>query len=262
MPQSFRQISAQLARQIKLVMTDVDGTITSQEAADPAVSQAIRLLEEHGIMVGLVSGRTLPRLDRMARSLGVSGPLIAENGGVARLKADSGLLELGYSRQPALDALRKLQTRYPEAIKELPDNADRLIDLVIHSDGVAVSELRKHLEETLFPGQGTPQLLDSGYMLHLMQSGISKGKTLLNLIDKLAFDDLTSDNVITFGDSLTDMSLFEFFPNCVLILNPKLTPQHSEELEKIAGYVSEHSVEEGFIEVVSHIIDARTTDTG
>jgi len=74
------------------------------------------------------------------------------------------------------------------------------------------------------------------------------------------YRDLSRDNVITFGDSLTDISLFEMFPNCVFIPNPKLDTHHRHELEKIATYVSEHEVEEGFIEVVNHIIDARQAD--
>ncbi|MFC1864614.1 HAD hydrolase family protein [Chloroflexota bacterium] len=252
MSQSYRQIPPQLARQIRLVMTDVDGTITTGgDSIRPIVLQAIRGLEEQGITVGLVSGRMLPRLESLARVLDITGPIIAENGGVAKIEVNGRLVDLGYSRQPALEALAKLKGLYPNAIKEREDNKDRLVDVVIWSHGVEVSELRKHLGKT--------QLLDSGYILHLMQEFISKGKTLMRLLEELADGSLSPANVMVFGDSATDISLFELFPHSVFITNPKLTIQQSQELKKIAGYMSELAVEEGFVEVVSHIIKARVS---
>ena len=120
MPQSYRQISPQLAHQIRLVMTDVDGTITTGgDSISPAVSHAIRRLEDQGIIVGLVSGRTLPKLESMAHDFGITGPIIAENGGVAKIKVNRRHVDLGYSRQPALEALAKLKELYPKAIEEL-----------------------------------------------------------------------------------------------------------------------------------------------
>src|SRR3989338_2444618 len=137
MSQSFRNISAQLAKQIKLVMTDVDGTIAEGgEPAGPAVAEAVRCLENRGITVGLVSGRTLPELEQMARDLAISGPIIAENGGVAKLDVNSGLLDLGYSRKPALSTLKKLQRLYPGRVRVRSDNRDRIIDVVIFSNGI------------------------------------------------------------------------------------------------------------------------------
>jgi len=251
MPQSYRQISPQLARQIRLVMTDVDGTITTGgDSISSVVFRVIRHLEEQGIIVGLVSGRTLPELESLAHDLGITGPIIAENGGVAKLKVNGGLVDLGYSRQPALKALEKLKALYPNAIKEREDNRDRLIDVVIWSHGVEVSELRRHLEKT--------QLLDSGYILHIMQEGISKGRTLMRLLGEIAHGSLSAANVMVFGDSATDISLFELFPHCVFITNPRLPTQQRKELKKIAKYVSDLPVEEGFVEVVSHIINVRT----
>ena len=253
MPQSYRRISPQLARQIRLVMTDVDGTIIAGgDSINPIVLQAIRGLEEQGITVGLVSGRTLPRLESMAYVLDITGPIIAENGGVAKIGVNSQFMHLGHSRQPALEALAKLKGLYPYAIKEREDNKVRLVDVVLWSLGVEVSELRKHLGKT--------QLLDSGYILHLMQEGISKGKTLMRLLEELADGNFSPDDVMVFGDSATDISLFELFPHSVFITNPKLTIQQSQGPKNIAGYMSELAVEEGFAEVVSHIINLRTPE--
>ena len=232
-------------------MTDVDGTIAAGgEPAGAGVAQAIRRLEEQCITVGLVSGRTLPELEEMARDLDIHGPIIAENGAVAKLKVGAELVDLGYSRQPALDALGKLQKLYPGVVKERVDNKDRIIDVVFFSDSIKPSELRSHLGET--------QLLDSGYIFHLMQAGISKGKTLKRLLGILPDKDLSASNVIIFGDSLTDMSLFELFPHCVLVPNPLLASQHRQKLEQVAEYISDGASEAGFIEVTSHILNIRS----
>lgn len=250
MSRSYRQITPDLASQIRLVMTDVDGTLNyGGDSVSPAVAEVISRLQEQGIIVGLASGRTLPMLESMASDLGISGPLIAENGGAAKLKANDKLMDLGYSRRSALKALDKLKTLFPDAIKEREDNKDRLVDVVIWSYGIATEELRKHLEDT--------QLLDSGYILHLMQKGVSKGRTLMRLLGEIGDGNLSPAEIIVFGDSITDISLFELFPHSVLIKNPELSIELSQPLQELAEYVSDLPVEEGFAEVALHIIKAR-----
>ncbi len=250
MTQSYREITPDLARQLKLVMTDVDGTLTvGGDSLSPVVLEAVRRLEHEGIMVGLVSGRTLPRLESLAQDLNISGAIIAENGGVAKLKANGGLVDLGYSREPALKALRKLEMLFPDAIKGREDNKDRLIDIVIWSYGVGTEELRRHLEDA--------QLLDSGYILHLMQKGVSKGRTLMRLLGEMGDGKLSPAEVMVFGDSPTDNSLFELFPHSVLITNPRLPVEQRQALQKLARYAGELPFGEGFAEVVFHILNTR-----
>ena len=250
MNKSYRQITPELASQIRLVMTDVDGTLVSSgDSVSPAVAGAISNLQEQGISVGFVSGRTLPRLVSMALYLGIGGPIIAENGGVARLSADGEFVDLGYSRQPAFEALEKLKRLFPDAISEREDNKDRTVDVVIRSQGVTPEELRRHL--------GGTQLLDSGYILHLMQEGISKGNTLLKLLEKIEDGSLSPREVMVIGDSLTDISLFELFPYSVLIINPRLPVEQRELMQERAQYVSSLPFDEGFVEVASHIVRTR-----
>lgn len=249
MNKSYEQITPELVRQIRLVMTDVDGTLVSSgDSISPAVAEAISHLQEQGINVGFVSGRTLPELVSMALHLGINGPIIAENGGVARLSPDGELVDLGYSRQPAFEALEKLKKLFPDAISEREDNKDRMVDVVIWSQGVTPEELRRHL--------GGTQLLDSGYILHLMQEGISKGKTLLKLLEKID-GGISPAEVMVIGDSLTDISLFEMFPYSVLIINPRLPAEQREMMRERARYVSTLSFDKGFVEVASHIVRVR-----
>ena len=65
----------------------------------------------------------------------------------------------------------------------------------------------------------------------------------------------SSDEVMVFGDSVTDLSLFELFPNNVLVVNPGLPEGQAEVLEKKAAYVSDKQYGEGFTEAALHIVN-------
>lgn len=226
-------------------MTDVDGTLLARgNILSNEVAEALSALRQAGIVIGLVSGRTLSLLESMAEEFNLTGPIIAENGAIAKVSPQSEMMELGYSRQPAIDALNILKELYPGEIREREDNAERFIDIVIWADGISVEEIRERIKPT--------QLLDSGYILHLMQEGINKGRTLSKVIDEMKV--YSPDEVMVFGDSVTDLSLFELFPNNVLIVNPGLPEGQAEIIEKKAAYVSEKQYGEGFTEVALHIV--------
>lgn len=251
MIQAYTKITRETALRIKLIMTDVDGTLNSGgDALSPAVAHAMQNLKGHDIMVGLVSGRTDPMLVAMASGLDIGGPLIAENGAVARMTYKSGLVDLGYSRQPAVQALEKLKARYPGCIQEREDNAERLIDIVCRADGIDIKDLRNCV--------GDVQLLDSTYILHLMQKGIDKGTTLKKLLGLMQGPKIRPDEVLAVGDSMTDLSLFKLFTQSVLIPNPDLPELDKKTLRKSAKYISDHGAGDGFAEVALHIINART----
>jgi hydroxymethylpyrimidine pyrophosphatase-like HAD family hydrolase len=246
----YKQISPELASHFRLVMADVDGTLTDERGSpNPAADEAVRLLEECGISVGFVSGRHLSSLESLARELEISGPIIAENGGIAKLTPDDDLLDLGYSRQAALDALDRLKRLFPGAIREREDNAERLVDVVFFVDGVAHADVIPHL--------GDVQFYDSGYVLHLMERGISKGRTLLRLLNETGYKGISPTETVVIGDSPTDISLFELFPHSILIPNPRLPDEHRREVQRAARYVSDLPCGDGFTEVAHHILAAR-----
>jgi hydroxymethylpyrimidine pyrophosphatase-like HAD family hydrolase len=250
MTQSFLAIPFASARRLRLLMTDVDGTLTSDgEHFEPIVAETIAGLHADGIVVGLVSGRTLPRLDRIASSLGIAGPLIAENGGVARLAPGGDLVDLGHSRDRALAAAARLRSLYPDLVRELDDNSDRLVDVTVSVDGLSVVDLKR-----LVPGV---QLLDSGYMVHLMADGISKGATLTFLLDRIGDRRVAPGEVMVCGDSVTDVSLFQSFANSVLIHNPLLSPEQQGAVAGMAAYEAELPVEIGFVQVAKHVLQLR-----
>jgi len=250
MPLHYKQITPELVHHTRLVMADVDGTLTNEDGSRNAVAdEAVRRLEQCGITVGFVSGRHLSNLEELAQQLSISGPIIAENGGVAKLQPDGEMLELGYSREPALRELNKLKQLFPGAIREREDNAERFIDVVFFIDNVAHEVVREQL--------GDIQYYDSGYVLHLMERGISKGRTLLRLLNEIGYHDLSPTETLVIGDSPTDISLFELFPYSVLIPNPRLRDGQRRAVQKVARYTSDLSCGDGFAEVANHIATAR-----
>ncbi|MGD0855179.1 MAG: HAD hydrolase family protein [Dehalococcoidia bacterium] len=251
MVKSYQSLTRETAKHIKLIMADVDGTLnTGGDQVSPAVSDAIYQLQKSNIVMGLVSGRTDPMLQAMAKDLKIGGPLIAENGAVARLTPHGNLVDLGYSRQPALKGLEKLKACYPGRIWEREDNQERMIDLVFRADGITLEEIKRCV--------GDVQVLDSTYILHLMQKGIDKGKTLKRLIGQMDGPEIRPDEVLVIGDSMTDLSTFKLFPESVLVPNPNIPEADRIILRNTARYISDHEAGEGFSEVALHIIHART----
>lgn len=250
MAQSYRQITTELASQIKLVMTDVDGTLTSGDGSfSSTVQSAIWSLERQSIAVGLISGRNLSRLESFAKQLNISGPIVAENGGVAKINKEGALIDLGYHQEPARKAIEKLSRLFPGAIEDGGWNKQRMVDLVIKINGIEAQELRKHLEDV--------ELLNSGYVFHLLEKGISKGTTLLRVLKQQGDGQLSTAEVLVIGDSTTDLSLFELFPHSVLVQNPSLPSEDRELLLDAAQYVSESDCGEGFAEVALHVTHVR-----
>jgi hydroxymethylpyrimidine pyrophosphatase-like HAD family hydrolase len=128
------------------------------------------------------------------------------------------------------------------------DVVARLIDVGFKAPGLDTAELRKHIRES--------ELLDSGYMLHLLQKGVSKGGTLkriLGLID----GGLSPEQVLVVGDSLTDLTLFQNFPHSVYIRNNRLSAVDGDLMEETAEYASELEFGSGFAQVAEHILMLR-----
>jgi len=250
MSHSYLQIDSKLANDICLIMTDVDGTITDiLGQVEKIARSALRALIDDGIVVGFVSGRTLPRLESLALDIGINGPIIGENGGIAKLKPMGVLLNLGYSREPALRDLERLRNLFPNAVMPTEDDADRKVDVGFKVQGVDAAELKKHLKDS--------ELLDSGYMLHLLQKGVSKGGTLKRILPRIGDGKLSPGQVLVLGDSLTDISLFRIFPHSVFIRNARLSPEDRAMIENAAEYVSGLEFGAGFAMVARHILKLR-----
>jgi hydroxymethylpyrimidine pyrophosphatase-like HAD family hydrolase len=62
---------------------------------------------------------------------------------------------------------------------------------------------------------------------------------VMRLLEETGEGKLSPSQVMVFGDSATDLSLFELFPHSVLIPNPRLPVEQRQTLEKAASFTSD-----------------------
>ncbi|HWB86867.1 MAG TPA: HAD hydrolase family protein [Bryobacteraceae bacterium] len=87
---------------------DFDGTIAQNDVLDPAVRQAISELRSQGIIVVLVTGRSLEDLLRIAGDLHFVDAIVAENGAVLEFPASGYSTTFGAPPSPLLlDQLKR-----------------------------------------------------------------------------------------------------------------------------------------------------------
>ena len=73
------------------------------------------------------------------------------------------------------------------------------------------------------------------YFIDINKKGISKGKAIIKLTSEL---NIQLDEVICFGDSMNDKTMFDVLNNTVAMKNA------SENLKKIAKYTTEYTNDE------------------
>jgi phosphoglycolate phosphatase (TIGR01487 family) len=223
-----------MPRRVRWVVTDIDGTITNQLGMlDLGVLRELRRLEETGIRVGLVSGRPYPMIRMLGEYLGLTGPLIAENGG-AYIWLDQ-TFQLGY-RDVAEKAARELGKRI--SIQPTWDNQWRLTDFAINPT-VSVDELKRLV--AVLPLD--IELHVSSIMIHLGKSGVDKGIAVELCMTQAG---LENDEIIVSGDASSDLSLFERF-------KLSIAPANScESIIDNAGFCAEGLFAQGFRQGIQH----------
>ncbi|MGQ9720438.1 MAG: phosphoglycolate phosphatase [Candidatus Jordarchaeum sp.] len=220
----------------QVLVTDVDGTLTSPQNRLhlPAV-EAIRKLEDQGIHVVFCSGNIMCSLLTLEFYLGISGPIIAENGGVVmKLGWDKPII-LGSKEQP-LKALKVLKETFGDRIMEVGDQFYRFTDIAIRR-----TIDRENLVKTMKENNVEINVLDSGYALHLCDPQVHKAIGVRKAVEKLGYK---SEDVLGIGDGQNDIELLQEVGYGIALNN---APQ---VLKNVADYVTEKSFGEGFIEAV------------
>jgi hypothetical protein len=182
-----------------VVVTDVDGTLTDADRRlDPRAVETVRSLEDRGIPVALATGNVLPIALGLYRSLGLTGPIVAENGGILYRLDGSGrdVVERLTDRAVALAAFRKLKAAgFP--VRRLFTDRWRESEVGLEPN-VSVATLRRALK-----GSGV-EVESTGYALHLIERG---GGKLPALIRALGYRGLTPADAVILGDGDNDVAM-------------------------------------------------------
>ena len=227
-------------RPIRAVVSDIDGTLTTPDRRlSVAGATAIMRLEAVGIPVLLASGNVMPAVRAYALMVGASGPLVAENGGMVAYRgagwretvdvlADRGVADEAYSylreRMPEVRPLLTQRWRESEiAIEEGPDvDAIRVI-------------LRDH----------PVRVETSGYSIHIIDERVTKGTGVLRALELI---DIPPEEVLAFGDSENDITMFE-----AVGLGVAVSPR-DERLTSMADLVTRGTDGDGVFEAVSRML--------
>lgn len=203
---------------IKLVLLDVDGTITDRDRKiSVRAIEAIRKVQDDGVKISLVSGNVIPVMYGLKIFLGLDAPVFAENGGVKYHES----IESFFSMDK------------PSAVFE------RLLKEAV-LEGILSNKWRetsygyvpaKGEEEYISSIAGSAGLttVDSGYSWHLLNKGQNKGFALEHLKQMYS---LEYSEILVMGDSFNDVSMFR--KEVV-----KAVPDNAERpLKEIADYIS------------------------
>jgi phosphoglycolate phosphatase (TIGR01487 family) len=225
---------------LRAVACDVDGTITDrQRRVSTAAIACIRGLVERGVEVVLASGNTACFLDALARVLGTSGTIIAENGGVYRI-GFAGLLHVQGDRTISLGAYQVLEAYYRRkgVTLELYGDNYRFSD-VAFARTVPPDEVREVMRDL------GVKVLDTGFAIHLQPGGISKGLGLRSLATDMG---IPVEEFLAIGDSENDLEMIEAAGIGVAVANAR------DGVRAASDYVTEKGDGDGFVEAMTRYL--------
>ncbi len=217
------------------VVTDVDGTLTGPDRRlDPRAVRAVRRLESRGVPVALATGNVLPIALALHRSLGLTGPIVAENGGLVYWHVDGEeRVERLADRRVAIQGFRALRAA-GLPVRRLFTDRWRETEVALVPD-VPISRIRRVLA-----GQRVRVAsIGTGYAIHLMEAGTGKLPALRRALEPLG---LTPADCVVLGDGDNDAEMLRASGFGVSFASA------SPAARRAARYVTRRSFGAGFVE--------------
>jgi HAD superfamily hydrolase (TIGR01484 family) len=229
---------------IRLIATDIDGTLTSDGKFTPELCRSIDLLNTNNVKLLLVTGRSAGWVSAVNNYLPVVGA-IAENGGVyfnsdGDLDFITRLESIEAHREQLAQRFWELQERYPQ-IAESIDNQFRITDWTFDVAGLSDLELGKIATQCQSWGYS---FTFSTVQCHIKPQHQDKGAAILHVLAEY-FPEIKPTQIVTVGDSPNDASMFDrsLFPHSVGVANlqhyaSQLShhPQYLTKLPEVAGF--------------------------
>lgn len=242
-------------KKIKLIATDMDGTLTSKGKFTNQLLQALENLAAANIKVLIVTGRSAGWVSGLSNLMPVVGA-IAENGGLFYLAESDRSIpltlipDLASHRQQLAAAFRELQTKFPQ-IQESADNRFRITDWTFDVAGLTASEIQtlSHLCHDI--GWGFTY---SSVQCHIKPQTQDKATGLLQILQQY-WPEYSLEQVVTVGDSPNDESLFnsDYFPLSFGVANVLV---YVHQLKHQPAYVTDAAEGEGFCELSRYILNS------
>lgn len=245
----FQAFTDNLCQDIRVIATDMDGTLTQEGKFSANLLRALELLKQAKIEVLIVTGRSAGWVNAIQSYLPITGA-IAENGGLFYSSCSetveflTPIDNLNLHRQKLAETFQFLQSKFPQ-IQESSDNCFRLTDWTFDLVGLSLFELETIDNICKQEGWGFTY---STVQCHIKPIEQNKATSLLQVLDKY-FPKFTTKQVITIGDSPNDESLFDrsLFPFSVGVAN---VLHYVDRLKHQPTYITNLAESEGFCELV------------
>jgi len=226
-----------------MIVFDIDGTLLDIEGYHPELVPLIRKVDSEVLPVSLASGRTLPNVTPIKQSLGISGFIVAENGGMVW---DS---DEGHEIVALADG-----SRAREAAQWLATQIEGLDSRGIESNRWRETEWC--LKETNYHEQirdlltdsewGDLEVISTGFAVHIAKSGLDKAGGLRLALDQRGID---PERVIACGDAPNDISMFNLVGFSVAV-----NDGYADVVEA-ADRVTDSNGKEGAIELLKALLE-------
>lgn len=262
---------------IKLVVTDIDGTIAKYDSTfTPEMVNEIKKLNKKGIKIVLASGRMHPGVFPVAEILGLDTPVVSYQGAMVRefKNSDKILWHKSISHDLVLEVIEFLKqfdvhiNLYSDDILYTQDDnymedytKGRFVTytkvksfnsiklglisklLVIEYDKEKIAKVKKALEKKF--NSKLTFVLSTPYYLEITANGATKGEAVKFLADYYNYN---LSEILCCGDQDNDISMIQIAGVGIAMGNA------SEGLKKVADYICGTVDENGLIEAFERFI--------
>lgn len=258
-------LTAETARNIKIVFADIDDTLTTEGRLPAVAYQALEDLYNAGFTVAPITGRPAGWCDMIARFWPVHG-VVGENGAFYfAYNTQDGKMRRTYEADFETRALNGERLKHIEArvLLEVPgcaisaDQAYREADLAVDfcEDVPALGNSDVQKIKDIFEQEGAVAKISSIHVngWYGKYDKLSMSRRLCSEV--FGFDlEEQRDTVVYVGDSPNDAPMFGFFPNSCGVANVK---DFVGRISSEPTYVTEARGGQGFVEVAERLLSAQ-----
>jgi HAD superfamily hydrolase (TIGR01484 family) len=261
------ELKAADAARVRLVLTDIDDTLTHEGRLPADAYRALEQLTQSGLAVAPITGRPAGWCDMIARFWPVAG-VVGENGAFYfAYDAPSRKMRRAFAASEAERAENRgrLERVRERVLAEVPgsgvsaDQAYREADLAIDfcEDVAALPRRAVRRIQEIFEEEGATAKISSIHVNGWYGAYDKLSMTRRFAREILGLDiDAERDRAVFVGDSPNDEPMFAFFP---LACGVSSVRAFADEIEAPPAYVTEGAGGSGFVEVAERLIAARRT---
>lgn len=190
-------------------------------------------IQHVSVPIVLVTGNVACFASAISRLIGASETVVAENGGVVKLKYDGEEIVLG-DKNVCLTAYNHLKNFL---CVELIDMRYRLSEVTLKC-GADIDKAREILKDF------DVDIVDSGFAVHIKKRGLNKMTGLSYVANKKGWH---LDRIAAIGDSENDLEMVKGAGFGIAVGNS------DERLKKVADYVTKEKYGEGVVEALAYL---------